>query len=319
LPEDSPAAVVAYREVDPDEAGQRLDNYLLGRLKGVPRSRVYRLMRSGQVRVNAGRSAPSYRLKPGDRIRIPPVRQRPALSVAASSGGLAWLAQCIIFEDERLLVVDKPAGLAVHGGSSVDLGCIEGLRSIRPATKILELVHRLDRDTSGCLLVAKKRSVLRQLHALFRSGEVEKRYLALVRGSWQHGRLVSEAPLKVSHRTGGAEVRVNQDGKYAHSEFNLIEQFSGAASLLEVRIATGRTHQIRVHAAELGHPIAGDDRYGDRDFNRRLQRDGLKRMFLHAQSVSFEWPDSGAVFAVSAPMPTELRQFLDRDSFSALR
>jgi 23S rRNA pseudouridine955/2504/2580 synthase len=239
--------------------------------------------------------------------------------VAASSGGLAWLAQCIIFEDERLLVVDKPAGLAVHGGSSVDLGCIEGLRSIRPATKILELVHRLDRDTSGCLLVAKKRSVLRQLHALFRSGEVEKRYLALVRGSWQHGRLVSEAPLKVSHRTGGAEVRVNQDGKYAHSEFNLIEQFSGAASLLEVRIATGRTHQIRVHAAELGHPIAGDDRYGDRDFNRRLQRDGLKRMFLHAQSVSFEWPDSGAVFAVSAPMPTELRQFLDRDSFSALR
>jgi 23S rRNA pseudouridine955/2504/2580 synthase len=311
VPEDAKSPVVDYREIDPDEAGQRLDNYLLARLKGVPRSRVYRLIRSGQVRVNRGRSPPSYRLRSGDLVRIPPVRKRSARTESGSGTELAWLSERIVFENDRLLVLDKPAGLAVHGGHSVSLGCIEALRLLRPACKTLELVHRLDRDTSGCLLVAKKRSTLRQLHALLREGQVEKSYLALVRGDWQQGRVVSEQPLHVVHGSGGAQVKATADGKFARSEFRLVDRLGGVASLLEVRIATGRTHQIRVHAAELGFPIAGDERYGDRAFNRRLASAGLKRMFLHAQSVFFEWPNGGGVFTASVALPEELRQFLD--------
>jgi len=301
---------VSHCEVSADEAGQRLDNYLLARLKGVPRGHIYRLIRSGQVRVNSGRATPRYRLQSGDDVRIPPVRVR-APAPPVEGGGLAWLEQRIVYEDDRLLVVDKPAGLAVHGGSGVDFGCIEALRSLRPGLKTLELVHRLDRSTSGCLLVAKRRSTLRTLHELLREGRVEKRYLALLRGQWQRGTEPIDLPLSIGHDQGGARVRVAADGKEARSEFRLLETYGSVASLVEVRIATGRTHQIRVHAAYCGHPIAGDERYGDPDFNRLAHGKGLKRMFLHAHAVGFDWPDSGESFAISVPLPDELRQTLD--------
>ena len=299
-------------EVDEETAGQRLDNFLLTRLKGVPRSHVYRLIRSGQVRVNSGRVQARYRLKAGDAVRLPPVRRRgPAVGPDAGDG-LAWLAERIIFEDERLLVVDKPAGLAVHGGSGLDFGLIEGLRSLRPGLKTLELVHRLDRGTSGCILVAKKRSTLRALHALLRDGGIDKRYLALVRGQWQRGTLTVDSALRVDREGASARVRVDPAGKPAVSRFRLIEHFGRRASLLEIEIPTGRTHQIRVHAASVGSPVAGDERYGDPDFNADCTAFGLRRMFLHAQLIEFVWPDSGESFCISAPLPGELKAVLDR-------
>lgn len=305
-------AGVSHSEVDEDTAGQRLDNYLMNRLKGVPRSHVYQLIRSGQVRVNSGRVRPRYRLKAGDAVRVPPVRRRAAPAIANPGTGLAWLAERIIFEDDRLLVVDKPAGLAVHGGSGLDFGLIEGLRSLRPGLETLELVHRLDRATSGCIMVAKRRSALRRLHALLREGSVTKRYLALVAGRWEHGEVEIDMPLAVSRDGSAARVRPNASGKAALSVFRLVDQYGDLASLVEVEIRTGRTHQIRVHAAAAGHPVAGDDRYGDRDFNSTCETLGLRRMFLHAQLIEFVWPDSGEEFTVSTPLPDELRRFLHK-------
>lgn len=302
---------VSHSEVDEETAGQRLDNYLMTRLKGVPRSHVYQLIRSGQVRVNSGRVRPRYRLRAGDSVRIPPVRRRAAPAIADPGTGLAWLAERIVFEDDRLLVVDKPAGLAVHGGSGLDFGLIEALRSLRPGLKTLELVHRLDRATSGCIMVAKKRSALRRLHALLRDGAITKRYLALVAGRWEHGEVEIDTPLAASRDGSAARVRADASGKAALSVFRLVNQYRDFASLVEVEIKTGRTHQIRVHAAEAGHPIAGDDRYGDRDFNSRCEARGLKRMFLHAQLIEFVWPEGGEEFIVSTPLPDELRRFLD--------
>lgn len=296
--------------IDAETAGQRLDNFLLTRLKGVPRSHVYRLIRSGQVRVNSGRAAAHYRLRSGDKVRIPPVRRPGAVPAPATPGGLDWLEQRIVFEDERLLVLDKPAGMAVHGGSGVGLGCIEALRSLRPDAKTLELVHRLDRATSGCLLVAKKRSTLRALHALLRGGAIEKRYLALLKGDWQHGRHRVDAPLERIEGSHAERVRVAESGKAATSEFRLIESF-GIASLVEVSIDTGRTHQIRVHAAHIGHPVAGDERYGDAALNAALARYGLRRMFLHAHVVAFQWPDTDAEFEISVPLPEDLKDVLE--------
>lgn len=303
---------VSHAEIDAETAGQRLDNFLITRLKGVPRSHVYRLIRSGQVRVNSGRAKARYRLQAGDSVRVPPVRQRAADAITDPGTGLAWLEQCIIHEDERLLVVDKPAGLAVHGGSGLDFGLIEGLRSLRPAARTLELVHRLDRDTSGCVMVAKRRSALRELHALIREGGIDKRYLALVEGQWQHGSIEIDAPLTVGREGGAAKVRVDPDGKPAVSRFRLVSHHGAFASLVEVDIPTGRTHQIRVHAVAAGHPIAGDERYGDRGFNTRCAALGLRRMFLHAQLIGFSWPGSGTDFMISAPLPAELRACLDR-------
>ena len=307
---------VELREIDAELAGQRLDNFLIAYVKGVPRSHVYRLIRSGQVRVNSGRAAPSYRLRAGDRVRVPPVGRSAAVPARAAPEAVAWLADRIIYEDARLLVVDKPAGLAVHGGSGVNLGCIEALRVLRPELRTLELVHRLDRGTSGCLLVAKRRSVLRDLHAVLREGGMEKRYLALVRGIWEHGDVEIDAPLTARRRRQGeVVVRVDEAGKAASSRFRRVDAFGTLASLVEVSIATGRTHQIRVHAAHAGHPIAGDERYGDPAFNDAMQAYGLRRMFLHASAVAFDWPDSGEPFAVSAPLPAELKdvlQALDR-------
>jgi 23S rRNA pseudouridine955/2504/2580 synthase len=301
---------VRHQEIDADRAGQRLDNYLLGELKGVPRSHVYRLIRSGQVRVNSGRTTPSYRLQAGDRVRVPPVGVRPTASPVATPDRLDWLAERIIHEDQRLLIIDKPAGLAVHGGSSISLGCIEALRLLRPTAKDLELAHRLDRGTSGCLLLAKRRSTLRVLHELLREGRVDKRYLTLVQGMWPADAAEIDAPL-VTRRVGGeARVKVDASGKEARSSFRVLDRYAKTASLLEVSIDTGRTHQIRVHAAHVGHPVAGDERYGDKDFNRYLQSFGLQRMFLHAHSISFEWPETGEPFSASAPLPDDLKAVL---------
>ena len=299
-----------HQEIDAERAGQRLDNYLLGALKGVPRSHVYRLIRSGQVRVNSGRSSPSYRLQAGDRVRVPPVGVRPAAAPLATPDRFDWLGERIIYEDSRVLVVDKPAGLAVHGGSSISLGCIEALRLLRPTSKDLELAHRLDRGTSGCLLLAKRRSTLRVLHELLREGQVEKRYLTLVKGRWADDNKEIDAPL-VTRRVGGeARVKVDPSGKEARSTFRTLDRFGKTATLLEVSIDTGRTHQIRVHAAHAGHPVAGDERYGDKDCNDYMKSFGLQRMFLHAHSLSFDWPESGEPFSVSAPLPDDLKAVL---------
>jgi 23S rRNA pseudouridine955/2504/2580 synthase len=304
------SAGVSHRDIDAERAGQRLDNYLLGELKGVPRSHVYRLIRSGQVRVNSGRTSPSYRLQAGDRVRVPPVGVRPPSEPSATPDRLEWLEERIIYEDAKILVLDKPAGLAVHGGSNVSLGVIEALRLLRPQSKDLELAHRLDRGTSGCLLLAKRRSALRVLHELLREGHVDKRYLALLQGLWPDGTRDIEAPL-VTRRVGGeARVKVDEAGKEARSSFRVVDRFGKKASLVEVAIDTGRTHQIRVHAAHAGHPVAGDERYGDKDFNEYLKSFGLKRMFLHAHSLSFDWPDTGEPFNASAPLPDELKSVL---------
>ena len=299
-----------HRDIDAERAGQRLDNYLLGELKGVPRSHVYRLIRSGQVRVNSGRTNPSYRLQAGDRVRVPPVGVRPAAPATATPDRLDWLGERILYEDNRILVLDKPAGMAVHGGSSVSLGVIEALRLLRPEAKDLELAHRLDRGTSGCLLLAKRRSALRVLHELLREAKVDKRYLALVKGRWPEGTTEIDEPL-VTRRVGGeARVKVDESGKEARSSFRLVDRFGKTASLLEVSIETGRTHQIRVHAAHAGHPVAGDERYGDKDFDEYLKSFGLTRMFLHSHSLSFDWPETGELFSASAALPEDLRSVL---------
>jgi len=308
-----PTSSSAYTtEVDTESAGQRVDNFLLRVLKGVPRAHVYRLIRSGQVRVNSGRVRANYRLAVGDSVRIPPVSQRARPKPAAAEEGLQWLERHILYEDGRLLVLDKPAGMAVHSGSGVSLGCIEALRCLRPKSTGMDLVHRLDRDTSGCLLVAKRRSALRSLHGVLRDGGVEKRYLALVAGDWQHGATTVDVPLLRERGSGGASVRVADGGKSAQSRFRVVELYGRDATLMEITIPTGRTHQIRVHAAHMGHPIAGDPRYGDTAFNERMRGVGLERMFLHAHAIGFTWPGSDEPFMVSSPLPDDLRDVQQR-------
>lgn len=304
---------VRLLDIGPEDAGQRIDNYLLRQLKGVPRSLIYRILRRGEVRVNRGRIKAEYRLQHGDQVRIPPVRTAaPAPRSAAGGGAGERLEQRILYEDERLLVVDKPAGMAVHGGSGLSFGVIEALRAARPQAKFLELVHRLDRETSGCLLIAKKRSELRRLHELLRLGRVDKRYLALVSGRWQLGERRVDAPLlKNQLRSGERIVTVAAEGKPADTLFRPVE-LHAPASLVEVELGTGRTHQIRVHAAHVGHPLAGDEKYGAAEFNRQMRELGLKRMFLHAHSIAFDDPETGRDVHVSTPLPEELRAVLER-------
>jgi 23S rRNA pseudouridine955/2504/2580 synthase len=299
-------------QISDDAAGQRLDNFLLARLKGVPKSHVYRLLRKGEVRVNKGRAKPDYRLEAGDVVRLPPVR-RPEAGTTPPRGRSAGvrLETQILHEDDRLIVLDKPSGIAVHGGSGLSHGVIEAMRAARPDAPYLELVHRLDRETSGCLLIAKRRSMLRALHDLLREGRVEKRYLALVKGRWELGQVRLEDRLRKSIRGGERVVTVDEGGKTAASIFRPVE-IGSAASLLEVRIMTGRTHQIRVQAAEAGHPLAGDERYGDREYNRKMKTLGLDRLFLHAASVGWEDPVSGEWRVFSAPLPEDLREVLSR-------
>lgn len=296
-----------------EDSGQRLDNFLFRTLKGVPKSHVYRLLRTGQVRVNGRRVKPDYRLESGDELRLPPVRQeeKPAPGFSPRWQQEA-LGGAILFEDERLLVVNKPAGMAVHGGSGVAFGVIETLRQLRPEARSLELAHRLDRQTSGCLIVAKRRSALRALHAAFREGRVEKRYLALLEGPWSGGERSVDVPLEKNRLQGGERmVKVGGAGKYSESIFRPLRKFQ-TATLVDVQILTGRTHQIRVHAAHLGHPVAGDDKYGDREANKRFKAAGLKRMFLHAHTLVFEHPETGARLQLTAPLDGELEALLER-------
>ncbi|MFZ4536808.1 RluA family pseudouridine synthase [Propionivibrio sp.] len=304
--------------ISEDEQGQRLDNFLLKICKGVPKSHVYRIVRSGEIRVNSKRADACYRLQIGDVLRIPPIRiaQRQEEIVA---GAEIKAELPIMYEDEAMLVVDKPSGIAVHGGSGVSFGVIEALRRQRPQARFLELAHRLDRETSGILLVGKKRTALIALHDMFRDGGIagsgrgaDKRYLALVKGRWMDQvRNVKLPLLKYLLDSGERRVRVSDEGKTAHTVFRLVarwEQFS----LLEAELKSGRTHQIRVHLAHLGFPIAGDEKYGDFSLNKALPKAGLKRMFLHAWKMQLPHPISGESMALEAPLPEALESFLQK-------
>ncbi|WP_420475281.1 23S rRNA pseudouridine(955/2504/2580) synthase RluC [Noviherbaspirillum sp. ST9] len=304
------SAQVRLVTISEDEADQRIDNFLLRVCKGVPKSHIYRVLRSGEVRVNKGRIDQTYRLKEGDVVRIPPIRVAEKSTQAVPGAEFS-----ILLEDAHLLVIDKPAGVAVHGGSGVSYGVIEQLRAARPEAKFLELVHRLDRETSGVLLLAKKRSALTDLHEQIREGELDKRYLALVQGEWKNTRQHVKLPLfKYTTPDGERRVRVQADGQASHTIFNLVRRF-GDFVLLEAELKTGRTHQIRVHLASSGFPIVGDDKYGDFGLNKALQkaegdRVALKRMFLHAFQVTFRHPATGAEVTLKAPLPQECERFL---------
>ena len=297
--------------ISEEEAGQRIDNFLLRVCKGVPKSHIYRVLRSGEVRVNKGRIDQTYRLQDGDVLRVPPIRIAEKTSVAVAPGAEFK----ILLEDNHLLVIDKPAGVAVHGGSGVSYGVIEQLRASRPDAKFLELVHRLDRDTSGVLLLAKKRSALTNLHEQIRDGLTDKRYLTLVHGDWKNARQHIKLPLhKYSTADGERRVRVQDDGQASHTVFSLIRRY-GEFALLEAELKTGRTHQIRVHLSASGFAIVGDDKYGDFTLNKALQKaDGervaFKRMFLHAHQISFTHPDSGKTVTLKAGLPPECQRFL---------
>lgn len=298
---------VTLLEVGEDAVGQRVDNFLLKVAKGVPKSHVYRILRSGEVRVNKGRISPEYRLQLGDQVRIPPMRTSTTTAVAVPGRNFP-----VVLEDEALLVVDKPAGTAVHGGSGVSFGVIEQLRSARPELRFLELAHRLDRETSGLLLLGKKRSALTRLHQMFRDGAISKRYLVLVRGQWRNAVQNVRLPLeKYLTAEGERRVSVNAEGKAAHSIVRLLARWQNF-SLVEVELKTGRTHQIRVHLSHLGYPLAGDDKYGDFQLNKELQRLGLKRMFLHAAKLRLQHPLTGQLLELQAGLPPELAGFLVR-------
>lgn len=307
---------VTWQEIGEENAGQRVDNYLLQLLKGVPKSHVYRILRSGEVRINSGRVEATYRLKTGDKVRIPPYRgpEPKAPNALATPRHFARdrMSATILFEDDALIAINKPAGWAVHGGSGIQLGVIEQLRLERPQAKFLELVHRLDRETSGVLLVAKKRQALRLLHEQIRAGALDKRYLTLAFGEFAatHERVRLDL-YKYLNAQGERRVQVQPGGKPSETVFNKLKSYPGA-TLLEARLLTGRTHQIRVHLAHLSHPIAGDDKYGDFAWNKTLQTLGLKRMFLHAHSLRLQHPVQSTPLVLQAPLPQPLELFLQR-------
>lgn len=307
---------VRHIDVSAEFDGQRIDNYLRRELKGVPKTRLYRLLRRGEVRVNGHRVRPDYRLQTADRLRLPPVRDGKGVVRRPSGQVLRRLEGAILYEDDRLIVIDKPSGLAAHAGTGVGYGVVEAMRVLRPDASFLDLAHRLDRDTSGCLLIAKRRSTLRHLHALLREGLVEKRYRTLLAGRLPENRRVVEAPLGRRRGAGGESfVRVSPDGKRSRSIFHMLGHPGNDWTLAEVVLETGRMHQIRVHAAHIGHPVAGDGRYGDEAANTTLRRAGLRRLFLHAARLRFETQDGGAL-DVSAPLPDDLGaclQWLDAD------
>ncbi|WP_026355200.1 RluA family pseudouridine synthase [Massilia niastensis] len=311
-PSSQPALQAQFVTITEEEAGQRIDNYLLRICKGVPKSHIYRILRSGEVRVNKGRIDQVYRLGAGDVVRIPPIR----LAEKSSSQAAPGAEFAIVFEDTHLLVIDKPAGIAVHGGSGVSYGVIEQLRAARPEAKFLELVHRLDRETSGLLLIAKKRTALTNLHEQMREGLTDKRYLTAVHGDWTNKRQHIKLPLhKFTTPDGERRVVVQAGGQEAHTVFNLLRKWKDFA-LLEAELKTGRTHQIRVHLASSGFPILGDEKYGDFALNKQLQkaageeRGALRRMFLHAWQITFTHPDNGQQMTLRAPLPAECDRFL---------
>jgi len=296
--------------IGPETAGQRLDNFLFRHLKGVPKSRIYRMLREGEVRVSGHRAKPEYKLAEGDVVRIPPVRvaeREPPSPMGAFSQPLL---ERVIYRDDALLVIDKPAGQAVHGGSGVSLGVIEQLRLELPRVRFLELAHRLDKETSGVLVLALKRSALVELHRMLRAGEMRKHYLALATGLWRDPLRHVKLPLqRYLNEDGERRVAVDDEGQRAHTIFRLVRRYA-ACSLLEAELKTGRTHQIRVHLAALGHAIAGDDKYGDTVLNREFRKRGLRRMFLHAARLEMAHPLTGEPLVVEAPLPRDLESFL---------
>jgi 23S rRNA pseudouridine955/2504/2580 synthase len=313
MPEVSKASVSRI-EIDEHGEGQRIDNYLLKILKGVPKSHIYRILRSGEVRVNSGRVDADYRLALGDTLRVPPVRVAEPERKAPTSlpADKARLADHLIYEDDALLVLNKPAGVAVHGGSGISLGAVEQLRLEFPQQKFIELAHRLDRETSGVLLLAKKRAALVKLHDMMRDGDMDKRYTVLVAGRWQNQKQhVKLALQKTLAGNGERRVLVDAAGMASHTIFHLLGHY-GDFSLLEAELKTGRTHQIRVHLSHLGFPIAGDDKYGDFTLNKQLMKQGLKRMFLHARRLVLPHPISGETLTLEAPLPAELSRFLEK-------
>ncbi|MBC7490108.1 MAG: RluA family pseudouridine synthase [Glaciimonas sp.] len=308
--ESSVAPQTQLINISEEEAGQRIDNFLLRICKGVPKSHIYRVLRCGEVRINKGRIDHMYRLIEGDILRVPPIRMAEKTEKTAPGAEFK-----ILLEDSYVLVIDKPAGVAVHGGSGVSYGVIEQLRASRPAAKFLELVHRLDRDTSGILLLAKKRSALTNLHEQMREGDTDKRYQVLVHGNWKNARQNVKLPLhKYMAANGERRVKVQEDGQASHTVFSLIRRY-GDFALLEAELKTGRTHQIRVHLASCGFAILGDDKYGDFSLNRTLQkaegdRIAFKRMFLHAYQITFSHPENGKAVTLKSSLPIECERFL---------
>lgn len=305
---------VQFEEVSEDYAGQRLDNFLMSRIKGAPKSLIYRVIRKGEVRVNKGRTKPDYRLKQGDLVRIPPVRVKESEPVEAVPDRMANdIESAILYEDDHLIAVNKPKGLAVHGGSGIKLGLIEALRVVRPRAKRLELVHRLDRDTSGVILVAKKRSTLVALHKMLQNKSgIQKRYLALVYGTWPKHLKDVKAPLQKNElKSGERVVKVSQEGKDSHTRYGLERRFEGY-TLVNAEPVTGRTHQIRVHCQFSGHSIVGDDKYASDSELKQSKAQGAKRLFLHAQSLKFKHPDSGEWLKVEAPLDDDYSSFLNQ-------
>lgn len=306
------SAGVQFFTISEDEAGQRLDNFLLAKLKGVPKSLIYRIVRKGEVRVNKGRTKPEYKLQPDDLVRVPPVRvaEKNAAPISTKLNKVADLENQILYEDEVILILNKPSGIAVHGGSGLNFGVIEALRALRPQARFLELVHRIDRDTSGILLVAKKRSALRHLHEQLREKNVRKDYLALVRGQWQSHCKVVQAPLLKNELASGERiVRVSEAGKPSETRFRIEERYA-LATLVKASPVTGRTHQIRVHTQYAGHPIALDEKYGERAFDAQMQQFGLNRLFLHAYSIRFIHPKTADEMVVTAPLDKTLKGVL---------
>lgn len=304
-------AAVTKVLIGPEQAGQRIDNFLVKHLKGVPKSRIYRMLREGEVRVSGHRAKPEYKITEGDEIRIPPVRVAEKADTPPLARGAHSLLDRVIYRDDALLVIDKPAGQAVHGGSGVSLGVIEQLRQELPQAKFLELAHRLDRETSGVLMLALKRSALVELHRMLRDGEPKKTYVALATGQWRDAVRHVRLPLqRYLNDDGERRVAVDDDGQRAHTVFRLQRKFA-EFSLLEAELKTGRTHQIRVHLAALGHPIAGDGKYGIPETNRALKKRGLRRMFLHAARLEIKHPLTGAALVMEAPLPPDLQLFLN--------
>ncbi|MPY26290.1 23S rRNA pseudouridine(955/2504/2580) synthase RluC [Shewanella psychropiezotolerans] len=312
---EAPKPKVQLVTIDEDHLGQRIDNYLMTKLKGVPKSMIYRIVRKGEVRVNKKRIKPEYKLQDGDIVRIPPVRvsdksERPGPSAKLTK--VSQLEDRIVFEDKSIIVLNKPSGIAVHGGSGVDFGVIEAMRALRPTQKFLELVHRLDKDTSGVLLIAKKRSALRHLHDQLRFKKMQKDYQALVKGTWQARDKVIKAPLlKLTLKSGERIVRVNQEGKECETRFKILQRYQGA-TLVQASPVTGRTHQIRVHCQYAGHPIACDDKYSEQRFDDTMRVHGLNRLFLHAAQLRFTHPGTEEIMIVQAPLDPVLTQTLDK-------
>jgi 23S rRNA pseudouridine955/2504/2580 synthase len=305
---------VQFITIEPELEGQRIDNFLRTLLKGVPKSLIYRILRKGEIRVNKKRVKPEYKLLANDELRIPPIRvSEPSELPSTKLDKVASLENHILFEDEWIIVLNKPTGTAVHGGSGLSFGVIEALRALRPAQKFLELVHRLDRDTSGCLLIAKKRSALKSLHEQLRDKQVDKRYQALVSGNWPDNRFKVKAPLiKNVLKSGERVVSVNEaEGKASETRFRILNSYRDA-TLVEASPITGRTHQIRVHCLHAGHAIACDDKYGDNNFDSRMQRLGLSRLFLHAYSLSFIHPNSNERVSFQAPLDNALKNALNK-------